>query len=357
MKKSSVSTRKSNEQIDIIKIPLPDRFGVISGKVKNIYPSYFEKFRCIADKCPDSCCKGWDVVVNDETNEYYKTVGGDFGEKLNSLTEIDSDGDRVFISQNGRCPFWNDDELCDIYINLGEKHLCKTCREFPRLTQDYTVFTEHLLSFACPEAARLMLGSDNAYDEFTNYALDFSECDYSAELMRFLLGAREKLKGIFTDKSLPFSERLNVAVQFCEKVQSAIDEFDYSADISIDMNRKEDIIHKKSLSYIFEMHKEFDIMTDEWREILCKASEHADEQIPERYDDLFERMALYYIYRYFLTAVDSMDVMCTAKRIFCAYVVIGCALMTGEYKAEKLFCLYSKEVEHSYDNAEYFTMF
>ena len=98
-------------------------------------------------------------------------------------------------------------------------------------------------------------------------------------------------------------------------------------------------------------------MTDEWREILCKASEHADEQIPERYDDLFERMALYYIYRYFLTAVDSMDVMCTANRIFCAYIVIGCALMTGEYKAEKLFCLYSKEVEHSYDNAEYFTMF
>ena len=96
-------------------------------------------------------------------------------------------------------------------------------------------------------------------------------------------------------------------------------------------------------------------MTDEWREILCKASEHAGEQIPERYDDLFERMTLYYIYRYFLTAVDSMDVMCTAKRIHCAYVVIGGALLTDEYEAEKLFCLYSKEVEHSYENADYFS--
>ena len=47
--------------------------------MKNIYPSYFEKFRCIADKCPDSCCRGWDVVVDDETNEFYKTVGGEFG--------------------------------------------------------------------------------------------------------------------------------------------------------------------------------------------------------------------------------------------------------------------------------------
>lgn len=323
--------------------------------MKNIYPSYFEKFRCIADKCPDSCCKGWDVVVDDETNNFYKTVGGEFGEKLKRLTEIDSDGDRIFVSQNERCPFWNSDELCDIYINLGEEHLCKTCREFPRITQDYTAFTEHLLSFACPEAARLILATDNAYDDFTNYDSDFSDCGYSAELMRFLLNAREKLKAIFTDKSLPFSGRLNVAVQFCESVQNAIDDFDYNADIAVEKGYTTYIINKKSSSEIFNAHKEFDIMTDEWREILCKASEHAGEQIPERFDDLFERMTLYYIYRYFLTAVDSMDVMCTAKRIHCAYVVISCALLTGEYEPEKLFCLYSKEVEHSYENADYFS--
>lgn len=315
--------------------------------MKNIYPSYFEKFKCIADKCPDSCCKGWDVVVDDETNEYYQSIDGEFGEKLKKLTEIDCDGDRIFVSQSGRCPFWNENELCDIYINLGESHLCKTCREFPRLTQDYAAFTEHLLSFACPKAARLILGTDNAYDDFKNYDLDFSLCDYNAELMRFLLSAREKLKGIFTDKSLPFSLGLGIAMQFCENVQSAIDEFDYSADVVIDRNCKEDIIHKKSLSYVFEMHKEFDIMTDEWREILCKASEHADEKIPGQYDDLFKRMALYYIYRYFLTAVDSMNVLSTANRILCAYVVIGSALLTGEYETEKLFWLYSKEVEHS----------
>lgn len=323
--------------------------------MKNIYPSYFEKFRCIADKCPDSCCRGWDVVVDDETNEYYKIVGGEFGEKLKRLTEIDNDGDRIFVSQNERCPFWNDDELCDIYINLGEEHLCKTCREFPRITQDYTAFSEHLLSFACPEAARLMLATDSAYDDFTNYDSDFSDCGYSADLMRFLLNAREKLKGIFKDKSLPFSGRLNVAVQFFEKVQNAIDDFDYSADIAVDKGYTTDIINKKSSEDIFNAHKEFDIMTDEWREILCKASEHAGEQIPECFDDLFERTALYYIYRYFLTAVDSMDVMCTAKRIYCAYIVIGGALLTGEYEVEKLFCLYSKEVEHSYENADYFS--
>lgn len=317
--------------------------------MKNIYPSYFEKFKCIADKCPDSCCKGWDVVVDDETNEYYQSASGEFGKKLNRLMKIDCDGDRIFVSQNGRCPFWNENKLCDIYINLGEGHLCKTCREFPRITQDYTVFSEHLLSFACPEAARLMLSNDNAYDDFKNYDLDFSQCDYNAELMRFLLGARDKLKNIFTDKSLTFSLCLDIAMQFCKKVQSSIDNLDFSTDISVDECCKEDCLHQKPLKHIFDMHKDFDIMTDEWREILCKASEHTDEKIPGQYDDLFKRMALYYIYRYFLTAVDSMNVLSTANRILCAYVVIGSALLTGEYETEKLFCLYSKEVEHSTD--------
>ena len=32
--------------------------------MKNIYPSYYKKFRCVADKCPDTCCAGWEVVVD-----------------------------------------------------------------------------------------------------------------------------------------------------------------------------------------------------------------------------------------------------------------------------------------------------
>ena len=325
--------------------------------MKKIYPSYFEKFRCIADKCPDSCCKGWDIVVDDESNEYYQTVCGDFGKKLKNLMVIDCDGDRIFASQNNKCPFWNDKMLCDIYINLGENHLCKTCREFPRITQDYTAFSERLLSFACPEAARLMLSADNAYGDFGNYDLDFSDCDYNAELMHFLLDSREKLKEIFTNKSLPFADRLEIAFHFCENVQNAIDEFDYCADIAVTTEIPSDNLHKLSHGEIFKAHKAFDIMTDEWREILCRSAEYADCKIPDKFDSLFERTALYYIYRYFLTAIDSTDALCTVRRIQCAYVVIGTALLTGGYEPERLFCLYSKEVEHSYENAEYFSSF
>lgn len=45
-------------------------------------PDYYKKFSCIADKCRDSCCIGWEIEIdNDTANKYQKAVGS-FGEKL-----------------------------------------------------------------------------------------------------------------------------------------------------------------------------------------------------------------------------------------------------------------------------------
>ncbi len=307
----------------------------------NIYPSYYKKFRCIADKCPDSCCKGWDVVVDDETDTFYSTVQGEFGDKIRNLTTNDSDGDRIFISQNGRCPFWNKDMLCDIYINIGEEHLCSTCRNFPRITQDYTAFSEHILSFACPEATRLMLAESNAYANFDSYEVDFSCVDYDADLMKFLLDARKITAEILTDTSLPFAERLKECLLYNQKIQCTID-----GEEAITSDNTNNSNH----SFIFALHKELDTMSKEWIEILCKTDCRG--KISDKHDRMFENLALYYIYRYYLTAIDSLDVLSTIKRIVCAYIVIGHILDNSNESAEKIFTLYSKEVEHSYENSE-----
>lgn len=319
--------------------------------MKNIYPSYYKKFRCIADKCPDSCCKGWDVVVDDEAHEYYSSVSGSFGEKLKKLTEIDGDGDRIFTSQNGRCPFWNSAGLCDIYTKLGEKHLCRTCKSFPRITQDYTVFSERLLSLACPEAARLMLSEDCAYENFKEYGDDFSECDYSGDFMKFLLASREELSKIFTDRSVIFSKRLQKALMYAKELQNAVDSEAYEP-ISAEKIVLPVTFRKKSPLFIFSLHNGLDIMSNEWHEILCRAEKHAENKVSQKYDVLFERMSQYFIYRYFLTSIDSFDLISAVKRIFCAYAVIGAALCEECGAPEKLFWLYSKEVEHSYENSE-----
>lgn len=44
-------------------------------------PSYYKNFRCIADKCPDNCCRGWEIDIDEDTLDYYKDLKGPMAEK------------------------------------------------------------------------------------------------------------------------------------------------------------------------------------------------------------------------------------------------------------------------------------
>ena len=121
-------------------------------------PAYFDTFRCIASACPDSCCKEWDVQVDEEKAALYRTLSGDLGDRLREVLK-EEDGETVMTIIDGRCPMWRSDGLCRIQAELGEEALCKTCREFPRLTHDYGDFVEYGLELSCPESARIILSA------------------------------------------------------------------------------------------------------------------------------------------------------------------------------------------------------
>lgn len=324
--------------------------------MKHFYPDYYKKFKCIAAECPDSCCKDWDVVVDDESQAFYETVTDSFGKKLKSLTAVDGDGDRIFVSQNSKCPFWNNQGLCDIYINLGEEHLCSTCRSFPRISQDYTAFCEHMLSFACPEAARLMLEADKDFC-YQTVICPYKGVDYSVDMMNFLLKARKSTFEILNNLTLPFAERLRKILAFNVEIQNRLDNenyvpFDFSQFITPPV-----ITHKSDCSFIFDLHKRLDIMSKNWLSLLENAASHAYcGKISDRYDKYFSALAKYYIFRYYLIAIDSFNVLSAIKRIVCAYTVIGHMLSSAKDLTANQQILviqrYSKEVEHSYENSE-----
>ena len=147
-----------------------------------IYPSFYSKFKCIANLCEDSCCKDWDIDIDSETEHFYMTVTGYTGDKIRKKLVTDEYDERVFKAEGGRCPFWNSDMLCDIFISLGEEHLSHTCDTFPRVKVNYGDFNENLLSFACPEAARIMLRADgNPYADFGGKAELDAKRDDSAD--------------------------------------------------------------------------------------------------------------------------------------------------------------------------------
>ena len=45
-------------------------------------PDYYKEFECIADKCEDTCCAGWQIVIDKETLKKYIKVKGDFRKRM-----------------------------------------------------------------------------------------------------------------------------------------------------------------------------------------------------------------------------------------------------------------------------------
>lgn len=317
--------------------------------MRDIYPAFYQQFKCIANRCEDSCCKDWDIDVDSETEKFYQTVQGALGDKIRSLTVTDEYGERVFRSADGRCPFWNSDMLCDIYIGIGEEHLSRTCANFPRVVVDYGDFREHLLSFACPEAARFMLRAENPYRDFGGD----TELDAAAEnddYMSFLLKARERTVAILENEAEPFAYRLADCLEFNAQVQSLL-QGEEPSPLSPAESDGDD-------GFIFDMHRRFEIMSPRWKQALSDVAAQADAlTIRGDFAHDFLQFALYYVYRYYLEAIHSGDVLYSMKRVVCAYLVTGKmdALFAAQgYPLSRMRILqrYSKEVEHSYDNTE-----
>ena len=116
-------------------------------------PDYYDRFRCLAGNCPDSCCKEWEVEVDTDSAAFYRKLPGALGDDLRHVLRCE-DGKTYITIADRRCPMWRQDGLCRIQAELGEYALCKTCQEFPRLTHDYGDFVELGLELSCPEIGR-----------------------------------------------------------------------------------------------------------------------------------------------------------------------------------------------------------
>lgn len=299
--------------------------------MKHLYPTYYHEFHCIAAACPDSCCQGWDVVIDSDTEAFYRTVQGELGKKLREALYTDDDGDRVFrLADQKKCPFWGDDKLCDLYRELGEEHLCATCAQFPRIRMEYADFTEHTLALACPEAARLILASDNTYTDFRGIKANDCE-DYNAEVMRILLDARDRAAELLIQKK-PLSERFDQLMTFALDTQKSL-----TGDApEIDTITPEIFAE---LEYIDEANRGW---------IADAAQKRPD---LSRHEKELTNLALYWLYRYFLGAIDNLDVMAVIRFLITSVGIVA-NMVEDDGDIITAAQTYSKEIEQSYENME-----
>ncbi len=133
----------------------------------NIDAEIYSEFKCKADKCNHSCCKGWEIDIDEDTLGYYKSLDSELG---NEIRQNIHEGEDTFfkLTDDKRCPFLKDSGLCKIIEELGEDGLCDICRLHPRFFEDINDYSLAGVGLSCEKASELL---------FEKHSLNFIICD------------------------------------------------------------------------------------------------------------------------------------------------------------------------------------
>ena len=303
-------------------------------------PAYYDSFRCIASACPDSCCKEWDVLVDEASAAYYRNLPGQLGDDLRNVLH-DEDGCTVMTITDGRCPMWRRDGLCRIQAELGEAALCHTCRDFPRLRHDYGDFLELTLELSCPEAARILLSAPIS-DPITLECEGGEEPEYDTEAMAVLKSTRAKALALLNDTRRDVPHTLAAFLLYGYQAQGELDgEEPMPFDPEAAMDSVAEFIKEGSIPEILDVFRELEILTPQWARRL----ETPD---PAPWQEGYRKLLRYFVERYWLQAVSDYDLYSRVK-----FMVISCLVIRalgGDFLQTAQ--LYSKEIENNTDNGE-----
>lgn len=122
------------------------------------------EFHCMAERCPSTCCSGWQVNVDRQTHDSYTNSGDPSVALIASTALVPYPGDaattmshsRIQMGEDGLCPFLDDRRLCTVQDRLGEAALSPVCGTYPReIYRSGTDPTSHamVLSLSCPASA------------------------------------------------------------------------------------------------------------------------------------------------------------------------------------------------------------
>jgi len=250
---------------------------------------------------------------------------GEFGKRIRFCTRVK---DKQFILNGTRCPFHNDDDLCDIYIEMGEEALCETCTNFPRHIEEFDDLKEVSLTMSCPEASRIMLAKK---DKMTFTCKEGRDSDYGLKeikaVSRFafwkrghvnkldmplfdkLYKARELIYEILQDRTkqipiraiyvLSFANELQECIDMAgqgnavnaefyanvndiiekyrnEAIRSEIDHINYNNSVNDNLTEdaQSDDHSDNFMSQIFNMYDGLENIKPEWKDILSLGEQH-----------------------------------------------------------------------------------
>ena len=361
-------------------------------------PEYYNQFQCLASACPATCCAGWQIVIDEKTQEKYRNYKGSFGNRLKNSIDWK---DGTFQQYHGRCAFLNEENLCDIHIEAGHDALCRTCRRYPKHVEVYENEREVSLSLSCPAAARLIMGQKQPC-RFRSIEKrgEESEKDFDEFLYSALQDCRKVMLELVQDRSVPLQLRMARILALAHDVQNRI-ERNRVFEVETVLERYQrpqarELLDAKLCRFaehskqqrgarawledwitvrwrMLDLFREFEVLDPLWTEDLqmyrrCLyekgCATYLDQELQwtersEEWETEYEQILVYFLFTYFCGAVYDGDVMRKVQMAVESVLILsglGMAawmqegtLPTFEDRM-RLAWRYSRELEHSDPN-------
>ncbi len=289
--------------------------------MREIYPSYYQKFRCIAGDCRHSCCVGWEIDVDGETLAEYRKFP-------DILRHIDTSVHpaHFVLTEDERCPFLNECGLCEIILKHGEDRLCQICDDHPRFRNFFDSHTEVGLGLCCEAAARLIL----------------------EETDKVTLPEIPSNDPFFADRARMFAMLQNRAVAVDERVRDVLDVCGA-------------VVPEKSVTEWAAYFRSLECLDPARDEVLAKITEETS--FPEGLDVPFEQLLVYFVYRHLAPAAEDGMFAVFRRSTRVAFAVLSYRMvramagvlaeeMSGTDALVEAARLYSSEVEYSEENMD-----
>ncbi len=301
--------------------------------MKTFVPNYYNKFKCIADKCRHSCCIGWEIGIDESTLDLYKNAEGKFSRTLKSGIDFKDDYACFKLDGKGRCCFLKENGLCSIILNLGEEALCQICSDHPRFRNFYSDRTEVGLGICCEEVSRIILGQNEPFS-LTEISDDGS-CDELFADEEEIFEYRSKIFEILQNERIPFEDKINEIIKMSG----------YS-------------LPEKSPSQWATAFYELERLDEHWTVLLNELKEHdlTDITIPTKFEKTFNNLLTYFAFRH----LNDEDYLIKTLFIVISHHIISlmCKLHIakhGKIALENIADyarMYSCEIEYSDENIE-----
>ncbi len=297
--------------------------------MQEIVPNYYHKFQCIADRCNHNCCIGWEIEIDEDTLEYYRTMNTSLGERLRR--SIEGDPAHFILVPGDRCPFLNEKGLCDIICEQGEDALCDICTLHPRFRNFFGSFTETGLGLCCEEAARIILTEEEPFSIPYPTGVELSNEE------EIFLARRQKLFEVLWEREKTVQERFSHLGEM----------LGFSFDFSLEELRK---------TYL-----SLERLDESWTRVLEKLEGFAFEGrifSMAEFQKPLEQLAVYFIFRHLTDALWDGKYVARVR-----FALMSCYLMGAIWekcwqdKEEipwetliELARMYSAEIEYSEEN-------